>query len=66
MLLLRLILFAVDSFDFDFVVAAPPGQSGSFRIVTGGSGCSDFTIDLSGLVTVGSTGGWCVFKTISV
>ena len=56
----------VDAFDFDFVVAAPPKRFGSFRVVAGGNDCSDFTIDLSGLVTVEPTGGWDVFVTISV
>lgn len=53
---------AVEAFDFDFMVSAPPGLSGSFRIVTGGTGCVDYTADLSGLVSVPSTGGWDVFS----
>ena len=56
----------VDAFDFDFIVAAPPTQFGSFRVVAGGNDCSDFTIDLSGPVTVEPTGGWATFATISV
>ena len=56
----------VEAFDFDFTVAAPPLRFGSFRVVAGGNDCSDFTIDLSGLVTVQPTGGWQMFATISV
>ncbi|CAN0428874.1 unnamed protein product [Ascophyllum nodosum] len=29
----------VDAFDFDFVVAAPSGRFGSFRVVAGGNDC---------------------------
>lgn len=52
---------AVEAFDLSFVVAAPGGLAGSLRLVTDGD-CSDYRTDLSGLVSVGSTGGWDVFK----
>ena len=48
---------AVAAFDFTFVVAGPNNNSGSFRIVTGGTGCDDYTTDLSGLVYAPSNGG---------
>lgn len=48
---------AVAAFDFTFVVAGPNRDSGSFRIVTGGTGCEDYTTDLSGLVSAPSDGG---------
>lgn len=41
----------VDSFDFLFVIAGSNKPPGSFRIVTGGSDCDNYTTDLSGLVT---------------
>ncbi|CAM9423714.1 unnamed protein product [Ectocarpus sp. 8 AP-2014] len=49
-------------------VEAPPAyhNSGSFHVVTGGTGCDDFTTDLSGLVTVPSTGGWESFASLSM
>ena len=47
-------------------MAAPSGLFGFFRLVAGGSDCSDYTVDLSGLVTVESTGGWRVFETLSM
>ncbi|CAN0483912.1 unnamed protein product [Laminaria digitata] len=40
--------------------------SGSFRVVAGGTGCDDFTTDLSGLVEVPSTGGWNSYASLSV
>ncbi|CAM9191796.1 unnamed protein product, partial [Hapterophycus canaliculatus] len=57
---------AASAFDFDFQVAAPSDLGGSFRIVTGGTGCKDYTTDLSGLVTVPSTGGWGRFASLPV
>lgn len=54
-------VFAVEWFDFAFQVASPPGVSGSLRVVSGGTGCDDYDTDLSGLVTVESTGGWALF-----
>lgn len=55
----------VDSFEFAFLVTAPIENAGSFRVVTGGTGCDDYTSDLSGLVTVPSTGGWDNFVYLS-
>eukprot|EP00903_Cladosiphon_okamuranus_P008293 g7980.t1 len=59
---------SVAAFDFKFHVAAPSAfdDSGSFRIVTGGTGCDDYTTDLSGLVTVPSTGGWGNFASLPI
>lgn len=48
---------AVEAFNFKFVVSSDR-YTGSFRIVTGGTGCDDFTTNLSGTVTVPYTGGW--------
>lgn len=56
----------VDSFEFDFMVTAPIADAGSFRVVAGGTGCDDYTNDLSGLVTVPATGGWTNFESLSV
>ena len=53
----RLPFAAVDAFDFSFLVSAPT-DDGSFRVVSGGTGCGDYETDLSGLVEVPSTGGW--------
>eukprot|EP00904_Undaria_pinnatifida_P012300 jgi/Undpi1/81/HiC_scaffold_1.g00081.m1 len=47
----------IAAFDFTFVVAGPNKNPGSFRIVTGGTGCDDYTTDLSGLVYAPSNGG---------
>lgn len=58
-------LSSASAFDFDFRVAAPGELGGAFRIVAGGTGCTDYTIDLSGLVTVPSTGGWGTFTSLS-
>ncbi|CAM9582243.1 unnamed protein product, partial [Laminaria digitata] len=46
----------IDDVFFFFNVASDDGF-GSFRVVTGGTGCGDYTTDLSGLVQVPSTGG---------
>lgn len=56
------------AFDFTFQVATIPSNhdSGSFRVVTGGTGCDDYTTDLSGLVVVPSTGGWGTFASLPV
>lgn len=48
------------------MVTAPIENAGSFRVVTGGTGCLDYTNDLSGLVTVPSTGDWDTFGYLSV
>ena len=56
-----LTVFTADAFDFSFQVASPPGVSGSLRVVSGGTGCDDYETDLSGLVSVESTGGWDLF-----
>ncbi|CBN76107.1 Endo-1,3-beta-glucanase, family GH81 [Ectocarpus siliculosus] len=59
---------AASAFDFTFQVATIPSyhDSGSFRVVTGGTGCDDYTTDLSGLVVVPSTGGWGTFASLPV
>lgn len=49
----------VAAFDFVFKVAAP-GSSGMLQVVSGG-GCEDYTIDLSGPVSVDATGGWSTY-----
>ena len=56
------------AFNFKFHIATIPehDESGSFRVVTGGTGCDDYTTDLSGLVTVPSTGGWGNFASLPV
>ena len=36
------------------------------RVIAGGTGCDDYTTDLSGLVTVPSTGGWEEFEPLLV
>lgn len=56
----------VDSLEFAFLVTAPIENAGSFRVVTGGTGCDDYTNDLSGLVAVPSTGGWDNFAYLTV
>lgn len=56
----------MDAFDFEVLVAAPGDLGGSFRVVAGGSDCNDYTVDLSGLVTVTATGGWDAFETLSL
>lgn len=54
---------SANAFDFSFLVAAPPGVGGVFRIVAGDTGCDDASAtDLSGLVEVGSTGSWGDFE----
>ncbi|CAM9774374.1 unnamed protein product, partial [Laminaria digitata] len=55
----------VDAFRFNFLVASPAGNSGSFHVVTGGTGCDDYTTDLSGLVEVQPTGGWGIFASLT-
>lgn len=52
-------------FDFNFLVASI-SDTGSFRVVTGGTGCDHYTNDPSGLVTVPSTGGSDNFEYLNV
>lgn len=54
------------AYDFDFVVAVPNGYSPAFRVVAGGSDCTDYDTDLTGLVQPLSTGSWTTFSTFSV
>ncbi|CAN0104948.1 unnamed protein product [Ectocarpus fasciculatus] len=54
-----------DAFDFEFVVASPRGFSGSLQVVSGGTGCSDYKTDLSGVVGITPTGDWDTFATIT-
>lgn len=56
---------AVDSFVFNFLLASVDGL-GSFRIVSGGTGCHDFTTDLSGPVSVPYTGGVGRYQDVEV
>lgn len=48
-------LFSVEAFNFRIRMSSPNGK-GSFRIVSGGSGCDYYTNDISGLVSVPDTG----------
>ena len=41
----------MEAFAFNFMMASNT-DVGSFRIVTGGDGCDNYKIDLSGLVSV--------------
>lgn len=59
-------LNAAEAYDFNFVVAAAPGRNPSLRVVAGGSDCTDYDKDLSGLVEIPSTAGWDDYQTISV
>ena len=56
---------AVDAPEFSFLITSPTEDDGSFRIVTGGTGCDDYTTDLSGQVSVPSTGGWNSFASLT-
>lgn len=56
----------VEAFDFKFRVSAPAASAGSFRLVSGGTGCLDYVTDLSGLVQVASTGGYNNYEEQSV
>ncbi|CAN0304217.1 unnamed protein product [Ascophyllum nodosum] len=56
----------VSKFNFTFLVAAPSGRSGELQVVAGGSGCSDYDTDLSGVVSVLSTGSWTNFEPLEV
>ncbi|CAM9118842.1 unnamed protein product, partial [Laminaria digitata] len=55
----------IDNVFFNFRVASADGL-GSFRIVSGGTGCDDYTTDLSGLVKVPSTGGNIRYQDLAV
>ena len=56
---------AVDDIHFSFRVSSA-NNPGSFRIVTGGTGCDDYKTDLSGLFDVPATGGNNRYKTYAV
>lgn len=56
---------AVDNIFFNFRVASADGK-GSFRIVSGGTGCDEYKTDLSGLVEVPATGGNVNYKNLAV
>lgn len=58
------LISAADSYDFKFLVAVNIA-SAKFRVVAGGSGCTNYGKDLTGLVNVASTGGWFTFKSIA-
>eukprot|EP00752_Nemacystus_decipiens_P012462 g11038.t2 len=51
----------VTSIAFSFSVASPYTDTGKFRLVTGGTGCDDFTTDLTGEVVVPLSEGWSTF-----
>ena len=53
---LALIPQTVDVFSFTFRVFSLAYTADAFQIVTGGSGCDDYTTDLSGLVSVPGPG----------
>ncbi|CAN0118322.1 unnamed protein product, partial [Laminaria digitata] len=55
----------VDDIHFSFRVSSA-SDPGSFRIVTGGTGCDDYTTNLSGLFDVPVTGGKKRYKTYAV
>ncbi|CAM9234020.1 unnamed protein product [Sphacelaria rigidula] len=58
---------AADAFDFEFVVAVPRNRSPAFRVVAGGSDCTDYDTDLSGVVQPSATGpSWYRFESFSV
>ncbi|CAM9469994.1 unnamed protein product, partial [Laminaria digitata] len=40
--------------------------TGSFRVVSGGTGCDDYTTDLSGLVSVPNTGAYNTYQDVEV
>lgn len=46
----------VKGFVSRFLVSAPTGSSGAFRVVSGGTDCDDYTTDHTGLVDVWPTG----------
>ncbi|CAM9216242.1 unnamed protein product [Ascophyllum nodosum] len=56
---------ALDPFAFSFEVAAP-ASSGQLQIVASGTDCDNYDTDLSGVVTVPSTGGWNVFESLDI
>jgi len=55
----------VAAVEFTFAFSSALG-GGEIKIVTGGSGCSDYDKDLSGTVTFPSTNGWDVFTTLEM
>eukprot|EP00904_Undaria_pinnatifida_P012411 jgi/Undpi1/82/HiC_scaffold_1.g00082.m1 len=55
----------VAGFDFSFRVSSNSGF-GKLRIVSGGTGCDDYSTDLSGLVSVPNTGGWYDYEDVAV
>ncbi|CAN0443290.1 unnamed protein product, partial [Scytosiphon promiscuus] len=55
----------IDDVFFNFRVASADGL-GTFRIVSGGTGCDDYTTDLSGLVSVPATGGNIRYQDLEV
>ncbi|CAN0501270.1 unnamed protein product, partial [Scytosiphon promiscuus] len=55
----------IENVFFSFRVASGNGL-GSFRVVSGGTGCDDYSTDLSGLVEVPSTGGNTRYEDLEV
>lgn len=41
-------------------------DTGKFRVVTGGTGCDNYTKDLTGEVEVPFTGGWASFNELAM
>ncbi|CAM9289448.1 unnamed protein product, partial [Laminaria digitata] len=56
---------AVDDFEFIFRVASGTAL-GSFLVVSGGTGCDDYTVDLSGVVSVPNTGAYNIYQDLEV
>ncbi|CAM9833733.1 unnamed protein product, partial [Discosporangium mesarthrocarpum] len=58
----------VDSEDKYTLLAqvASPISDGSFRLVFGGTSCTDFEEDLTGVVEVPNTGSWQIFEGVTV
>lgn len=56
---------AVDVSFFNFKVSSDQ-STGSFHLVSGGTGCDDYTTDLSGVVAVPDTGGWQEYINMAV
>ncbi|CAM9131675.1 unnamed protein product, partial [Laminaria digitata] len=55
----------VGAFAFKFRVGSGT-STGSFQVVSGGTGCDDYTTDLSGLVLVPNTGAYNTYQDVEV
>lgn len=56
---------AVDESFFNFRVSSVQ-STGSFRLVSGGTGCVDYTTDISGVVAVPKTRGFQIYMNLAV